>query len=36
MGFLSKLFGGGKGSSDIDPDTALQQLVTLLRSMLKR
>jgi hypothetical protein len=29
MGFLSKLFGGGKGSSDIDPETALQQLVTL-------
>jgi hypothetical protein len=29
MGFLSKLFGGGKGSADIDPQTALQQLVTL-------
>ena len=29
MGFLSKIFGGGKGSSEIDPDTALQQLVTL-------
>jgi hypothetical protein len=29
MGFLSKLFGGGKGSSDIDPQTAVDQLVTL-------
>ena len=29
MGFLSKLFGGGKGSAEIDPQTALQQLVTL-------
>jgi hypothetical protein len=29
MGFLSKLFGGGKGSSDIDPQTAADQLVTL-------
>jgi hypothetical protein len=29
MGFLSKLFGGGKGSSDIDPQTAIDQLVTL-------
>jgi hypothetical protein len=30
MGFLSKLFGGGKGSSsDLDPETALQQLITL-------
>jgi hypothetical protein len=30
MGFLSKLFGGGKGSSsDGDPQAALQQLVTL-------
>ena len=30
MGFLSKLFGGGKGSSaNADPDAALQQLITL-------
>lgn len=30
MGFLSKIFGGGKGSSsDGDPQEALQQLVTL-------
>lgn len=30
MGFLSKLFGGGKGSSaDGDPQAALQQLVAL-------
>ena len=30
MGFLGKLFGGGKGSSsDLDPETAVQQLVTL-------
>ena len=29
MGFLGKLFGGGKGSSDLDPQTAVQQLVTL-------
>ena len=30
MGFLSKLFGGNKGSSaDGDPQVALQQLVTL-------
>jgi hypothetical protein len=30
MGFLSKLFGGGKGSaSDADPEAAIQQLVTL-------
>jgi hypothetical protein len=29
MGFLSKLFGGGKGSAEIDPQTALQQLVAL-------
>ena len=29
MGFLSKLFGGGKGSSDIDPQIAVDQLVTL-------
>ena len=30
MGFLSKIFGGGKGSSsDGDPQAALQQLVTL-------
>jgi hypothetical protein len=30
MGFLSKLFGGGKGnSSDGDPQAALNQLVTL-------
>ena len=29
MGFLGKLFGGGKGSSDLDPQTAVDQLVTL-------
>ena len=30
MGFLGKLFGGGKGnSSDGDPQAALDQLVTL-------
>src|SRR6476659_4907423 len=30
MGFLSKLFGGGKGSSsDGDPQAAIEQLVTL-------
>ena len=30
MGFLGKLFGGGKGnSSDGDPQAALSQLVTL-------
>ncbi len=30
MGFLSKLFGGGKGASgDGDPQAALDQLVTL-------
>ena len=30
MGFLGKLFGGGKGSStDGDPEAAVQQLVTL-------
>ena len=30
MGFLSKLFGGGKGSSsDLDAQSAIDQLVTL-------
>jgi hypothetical protein len=30
MGFLGKLFGGGKGSSaESDPEEAVQQLVTL-------
>jgi hypothetical protein len=30
MGFLSKLFGGGRGStSDLDPQSAVDQLVTL-------
>lgn len=29
MGFLSKIFGGGKGSQDLDPQTAVQQLIAL-------
>jgi hypothetical protein len=29
MGFLSKLFGGGGGSADADPEEALNELVTL-------